>query len=258
MTPSDVGERPRLERVDRSGTRTLWRQVADVLAADLAEQGRPGSRLESEAALGRRLGVSRVTVRQALSDLAERGVVASQAGRGWFAVHSDQGRDDALGEPPGLLQSFTDMAHSRGIDTDSLVLEQRVRPATLDEAELLAIAPGAPLLSLRRLRRLDGLPIAVDHSLLPAHLLPDAGSIDFATGSLYAALRARQVHPNRSSYEVQAEAATAEVAELLAVDRGFPVLAARQVAQDPSGRPIERGHITYRGDRYRFRAVLRA
>lgn len=138
-----------------------------------------------------------------------------------------------------------------------LVLERRVRPATLDEAELPAVAPGAPLLSLRRLRRLDGLPIAVDHSLLPAHLLPDADSIDFATGSLYAALRARQVHPNQSSYEVQAEAATAEVAELLAIDRGFPELAARQVAQDTSGRPIERGHITYRGDRYRFRAVLR-
>jgi len=254
----DVDAPARGSVVDRSDPRALWRQVADVLAVDVGERSRPGSRLESEAALGRRLGVSRVTVRQALSHLAERGVVVPQAGRGWFAAPSEQRSSDALYEPPGLLQSFTEMARSRGIGTDSVVLEQRVRPATLDEAELLAVAPGAPLLSLRRLRRLDGLPVAVDHSLLPAHLLPDAESIDFATASLYTALRAERVRPVQSHYEVQAEAATSEIAGLLGVTAGFPVLAARQVAQDSAGRPIERGHITYRGDRYRFRAVLRA
>lgn len=264
--------------LDRYARRPLWQQVADALEADLDGHARHGIRLESEAALGRRLGVSRVTVRQALSHLAERGVVSPQAGRGWFVTEPDEraverprppvarrdgagdgaGRQDELFEPPGQLLSFTEMARSRGLATDSVVLGQVVRPATLDEAELLSVAPGAALLSLRRLRRLAGLPVAVDHSLVPAALLPDSDGIDFAVTSLYDALRGHGVRPRLSHYEVQAEAASDEVAAMLLVSTGFPVLAARQVVQDVAGRPIERGHITYRGDRYRFRAVLRA
>jgi GntR family transcriptional regulator len=57
---------------------------------------------------------------------------------------------------------------------------------------------------------------------------------------------------------VQAVAADEDHARLLGVEAGAPLLSARQLCVDVTGRRVERGHITYRGDRYRFRAVLQA
>lgn len=157
-----------------------------------------------------------------------------------------------------MMVSFTEMARSRGLTPDSVVISSSVRQADLDEANRLGVAPGAPLLSLRRIRRLDGLPVAVDHSRVPAALIPNYDSVDFAHGSLFEELRRNGVNPARADYEVQAEAAAADEARWLEVDPGFPLLSARELMLDDLGRRIELGHIRYRGDRYRFRALLRA
>ncbi len=240
-----------------SGGTALWEQVTHSLTQEL-EQGRlrAGDRLPSEAALCARFGVSRVTLRQALAGLEQRGLVHPQAGRGWF-VGGARGALP-LSEEPGALQSFSEMARSRGLTPDARVLHFLRRPADWIEAGKLGVAPGAELLSLRRLRRLDGSAVAVDHSLVPAALLPDSDAGEFTEGSLYTALERNGVRPFRADYEVQAVSADAEHAELLGVEFGAPLLAASQICTDRHGRRIEWGQITYRGDRYRFHAVLHA
>jgi GntR family transcriptional regulator len=241
----------------RGSDSLLWQRVSGELQAEIAAGAPgPGERLPSEAALCRRFGVSRVTLRTALAQLEQRGVVHPQPGRGWFvgAVRDER----PVSEEPGVLQSFTEMAASRGLRAGAVVLHCVRRPADWDEAENLGIAPGAELLSLRRLRQLDGIPVALDHSLVPASLLPDVGAADFQDASLYAVLRRHGVRPYRSDYEVQAIAADDEHARLLGLQVGAPLLSAWQICVDDQGRRVERGHITYRGDRYRFRAVLQA
>jgi GntR family transcriptional regulator len=242
----------------RRGTEpALWERVGEELEREIVD-GMPaaGERLASEAALSRRFGVSRVTLRQALAHLEQRGMVHPQAGRGWYVGPAVD--DRPVSEEPGVLQSFTEMAASRGLRAGAVVLDCVRRPAEFDEAEELGVAPGAELLSLRRLRQLDGISVAVDHSLLPGYLLPEVDPEIFHDASLYAALRRQGVRPYRADYEVQAIGADAEHAKLLGVDPGTPLLSARQICVDDQGRRIERGHITYRGDRYRFRAVLQA
>lgn len=235
----------------------LWQRVSGQLQAEIAAGAPgPGERLASEAALCRRFGVSRVTLRQALAQLEQLGAVHPEAGRGWF-VGPVQGQRP-VSEEPGVLQSFTEMAESRGLQAGSVVLHCLRRPAEWDEAEELAVAPGAELLSLRRLRQLDGIPVAIDHSLVPASLLPDVDAATFQNASLYTALRRYGVRPFRADYEVEAIAADDEHARLLGLAAGAPLLSARQICVDDQGRRVESGHITYRGDRYRFRAVLQA
>ena len=231
--------------------------MAEALAGELsADNMSAGERLPSEEVLRKRFQVSRVTVRQALGHLEEMGLVHPQAGRGWFV---GGGRPPApVSEDPGMLQSFTEMAVGRGLSPDSVVLHCVRRSADWDEAEDLGMAPGAQVLSLRRIRRLDGIAVAVDHSVVPAHLLPDVSADEFREGSLYAALRRHGAVPVSADYEVQAVAANGDHAELLGVELGAPLLSARQVCVDAKGQRIERGHIVYRGDRYRFRAVLKA
>ncbi len=233
----------------------LWQRVAQTLGAEITERrAQVGERLPSEAKLSKRFGVSRVTLRQALAQLEQSGLVHPQAGRGWYVGSSPV--DKAVSEDPGVLQSFTQMARSRGLTPDSVVLHCLCRPADWDEAGELGIAPGADVLSLRRLRRLNGVAVAVDHSIVPAALLPDPQPDQFQDGSLYEVLQRHGARPVRADYEVQAVAADSEQSELLGVQVGSPLLSARELCTDALGRTVERGHITYHGDRYRFRAIL--
>jgi GntR family transcriptional regulator len=209
--------------------------------------------------------VSRVTLRQALLHLQEAGLIESRPGRGWFVTGKKTelpigGRMDRrpVFEPPGKLMSFSDMGRSRGLVPDSVVLEKRVRSATFEEAETLSIAPGSDVILLRRLRRLSGLAVAVDFNLIPMYLLPDALTMDFAKISLHEAFRNADAAPDSAETEVYAVVADKRQARLLEVEEGFPLLRVRQAIFDAHGRAIEQGVITYRSDRYRYRAKLQA
>ncbi len=229
----------------------LWLQIARLIERDVAGGVLTrGRRLPPERELGRRLGVSRVTLRRALAHLVEEGVLESSQGRGWYVTTG------LFGEPPNALRSFTESASARGLEAAARVLAAEVTPAVLEEAEALALAPGAELFRLRRVRLLGGIPIAVDDTRIPLAVAPGLPSVDFAHASLYATLTEHGVRPIRAEYAVEARGADADEAALLEVEPGRPVLVTHQTTVDAAGRPIELSRMTYRGDRYRFRAVL--
>src|SRR5947209_1502697 len=185
----------------------VYRAILEgIRAGDL----RPGDRLPGERALTDRFGVSRITVRRALSALVAEGHVHASPKSGWFVA------DPLLTDPPAKLLSFTEMARSRGLVPSARVLVAEVRPASLQEAEQLHVAPGAELFELQRVRSLDGIPIAADRSRIALARAPFLPQLDFAKESLYAALESRStVVPARSQYLVQAIAASATVARRL-------------------------------------------
>jgi GntR family transcriptional regulator len=239
----------------------LWAQVRDDTATDLVARALPdGTRLESETELCQRYGVSRVTVRQALRDLRTKGLVHSRAGDGWFVGRSAEveQKNLSLQGTPGVKVSFSEMARSKGLTPSAVVLSCDVVPADYEEASSLSVAPGSLLVVLRRLRLLDGLPIAVDQNVVPHALLPDPGSVDFSRESLFAQLRVNGANPHHADCEVQATAATEDDARLLDIEIGLPLLSVQEVLYDDTGRRIEIGHIKYRGDRYRFRTVVQS
>jgi GntR family transcriptional regulator len=150
------------------------------------------------------------------------------------------------------------MARSRGLTPSATVLTAQVRSAGLDEAEALMVAPGSDLFEIRRLRRLDGAAISIDHSRIPLTIAPGLPDVDFRVESLYAVLRTHGVEPARAAAVVEAVPADAEQARFLEVGIGTPLLRLSQVTHAQDGRPIDVGDVTYRGDRYRFRATLLA
>jgi GntR family transcriptional regulator len=230
----------------------LHRQVHDAIAERVAAgQWRPGQRLPSERRLCETFGVSRVTVRRALGALVDEGVLEVAPGRGWFVATGP------LSEPPNLLLSFTAMARARGLEPTAIVREHVVRGATIDEAESLGVAPGAALVHLERVRLLDGIPVAVDRSLVPLARCPALATTDFTIASLYEVLREEAgLVPTFAETTVEAEAAGDELAELLDLSASWPVLVTTQTTYDQHQQPLEASRIVYRGDRYRFRARL--
>jgi len=186
--------------------------------------------------------------------------VHSKAGHGWFVGPSTDADNDSvsLHGTPGIKVSFSEMARSKGLTPSAVVLSCEVVPADYEQAARLGVAPGSMLVGLHRLRLLDGIPVAVDRNVVPQAVLPDPLSIDFSRESLFAQLREHGMNPHHADCEVQATAAADNEAKLLGVDVGFPLLSVREVVYDNSGRRIEIGHLMYRSDRYRFRALVLA
>jgi GntR family transcriptional regulator len=224
--------------------------IATILAAEI-ESGAlaVGDRLAGERELCRGLAVSRTTLRRALEHLAGLGMIEPSPGRGWFVSST------RLGERRELA-SFTELAEARGLEATSKVLVARVRPASLDEAHALAIAPGQELFELRRVRFLNGVALGVDWSRVPLSLAPGLTAVDFEWESLYRTLDRLGVGPTTADYDLEALPASAEEAALLGVGEGEPLLVATACAFDDAGRAVELSRAAYRGDRYRIAATF--
>src|SRR5580700_5915053 len=114
--------------------------------------------MPSERVLAEQFGVSRVTVRQALKKLESAGLVEVDGGARlarWSGRFSDQEASaKSIEEGATGLVSFSDLAAANGLTATSVVLSNVTRPSSLDEADLLGIAPGAPVVDLVRLRQL--------------------------------------------------------------------------------------------------------
>ncbi len=237
----------------------LWIQAVEVIRGEIDKGGlRPGSRLPPERELCRRLGISRVTLRKALNHLVEADVLSASHGRGWYVSRTalekpEKPEKGAKKEWPNSLESFSETAARMGLTPHSEVLRARAEPASIDEAEQLAIAPGTALFHLERVRFLGGVPIALDLTRIPQALVPGIEEVDFTAASLYATLAAAGVEPVRADSTIEATKADEQVAGHLGVAPGDPLLVMRQLAMGAEREPLFASTIQYAGDRYRLR-----
>ena len=184
-----------------------------MIAAEI-ERGtlRRGTMLPPERTMCEQLGVSRVTLRAGHSaTLAEQRLLVASHGRGWFVS------DSLLGEPPNVLQSFSELAAARGLNATSRVQLAHVREASLQEADELEIGPGAPLFEMRRVRLLDGLPVADRPRPAAPRRLSRSARRRLRAGLALQTLEQHGVRPRPCDFSVQAVAAEPEHAEQLNV-----------------------------------------
>ncbi|MCE4026224.1 GntR family transcriptional regulator [Microbacterium sp. Au-Mic1] len=230
----------------------LWRQAVDAIIRDITELGlAEGMRLPTERDLCLRFDISRVTLRRALQQLVDDGVLTAHQGRGWFIAPAVGPKDW-----PNSLESFTETAHRMGLTASSRVLGAEIGQATLDEAEALGVAPGTRVFRVVRVRMLDRVPIAIDRALLPVSVAPDLLDVDWALESLYGVLEQRDVTMHRADSIIEARSASDETAAALDIAPGSPVLAMQQVVTDRDDRPVLLSAIEYVGDRYRLRTTF--
>ena len=152
-----------IQRPDRDRPEPLWHQTERTLRALIADGTWPdGAQLPNEAKLSEMLGVSRITMRHALRNMEEWGLLRREQGRGTF-VRSSTVIAGARG-PTSLTQEMAD----RGLSVGSRILELAEIPADNAIASALEIRDGAPVVKLRRLRFGGGQPIGIQTAYLPA------------------------------------------------------------------------------------------
>lgn len=235
--------------LDRTGPVPIYFQISSRLETAIQSgQIPPGARLENEIAIGQRLGVSRPTIRRAIQEVVDKGLLVRRRGIGTQVV---QGQVTRQVELTSLYEDLTSSHHAPG----TIVLAHDVVPATEQIAAALGLDTGADVVYLRRQRTTDGVPVAVLENYLP----PEFGDItteQLSERGLYQILRARGVAIQIAKQRIGARRAAGDESELLDIDRGGPVLTMERVAYDNSGRAIEFGQHCYRPDMYSFETTL--
>lgn len=241
-----------MARLKRNHPLPLYVQLNETLSADI-RAGRlpPHQQLPSERELCDRFGVSRMTVRQALVELAREGLIYSRVGKGTFV--SEPKIDQQL----KALTGFSQDMRTRGSAPSSHVLEAKLQPAADDQARVLRIVPGSEIVILSRIRLADGVPLAIETAHLPHHLCPNLLHHDFAVESLYDVLeREYGYHLTRAEQTIEAALAKPHEITLLQLVPPTPVLVMERLTFTDQGVLIEHVQSSYRGDRYKFRAAL--
>ena len=235
--------------LDRTGPVPMYFQIATRIESAIRSGAVPtGSRLENEVAIGQRIGLSRPTVRRAIQELVDKGLVVRRRGVGTQVVQGQFTRQVEL------TSLYEDLAGAQ-LAPSTRVLALETISADDDTATTLGIQPGSGVVHLRRLRLSDGAAIAVLENHLPAEF-DDLTADELEQRGLYQALRARGVAIRVATQRIGAREATADEASLLEIAVGAPVLTAHRVAFDASGRAIELGQHAYRSDRYSVETTL--
>ncbi|WP_172120325.1 GntR family transcriptional regulator [Actinomyces faecalis] len=234
--------------VDRASSVPLHMQISEPLAALILDGTlEPGTRLEDEVSMARRLNVSRPTARQALQRLADRGLVARRRGAGTTVTSPHVRR------PMQLSSLLTDLTEG-GHQVETAVVSYDQHPASDEEATFLQIDPGTDVVRVQRLRRADGEPIALMTNLIPARIAPTREELEHE--GLYDLLRREGQVPASANQVIGARNATAKEAEALGEHRRAALLTATRTAYDANGQVIEYGTHIYRASRYSFETTL--
>jgi len=236
------------QRIDKRSPVPLYVQLEALLWERIKSgEWKPDHRLPSEDELAREHGVSKITVRQALRDLAAAGLVRREQGRGTFVAAP------RLEQGPRELTSFSEEMRKRGLRPSSLVLERDVIPAGPSVAEKLQLAESEQVFRLRRIRLADETPMGLQTAYIPSRLVPGIMDEDLAAGSLYEVLgRKYGLTPARAREIHSARLVAPEEARYLLTLEGSPALAAERVSFLPDGRPLELVYSVMRADRYQI------
>jgi GntR family transcriptional regulator len=229
--------------IDRASPVPLYFQLAQHLEAAIQSGAlEAGARLENEAELAARLGLSRPTVRSAFGYLANKGLIVRKRGAGTVVAKERIDRDVAL------TSLFDDLASAgRGPVTD--VIRNEVDHASDTVARALQLPERALVICLERIRFADGEPIALMHNFLPAALIHLSTGM-LAEHGLYELLRAAGIRLGSASDRISAKNASLAEARALGETRGTALLTMERIAHDEGGRPVEFGQHLYRASRY--------
>ncbi len=234
--------------LDKDSATPLYMQLATAIqgAIDRGELP-PGTRIENEISLSRRLGVARPTVRQGIQELVDKGLLVRKRGVGTQVVESHVNRAMAL-------TSLFDDLREAGKNPTTDVLEYRIAPADQEMASRLLLEEGAQVLELTRLRRIDGRPLALMRNVLPLAYAPSHAELS-RTG-LYEAMRALGAKTAVAHERIGAVAASAEDAARLEETEGAPLLFMERKSFMDSGVAMEYGYHLYRPSLYAFEVTL--
>ncbi|MBY5034521.1 GntR family transcriptional regulator [Streptococcus gallolyticus] len=204
-----------------------------------------GERLPSERDLADRFGVSRMTLRQAITLLVEEGVLQRKIGSGTY-VASTRVQEKMRG-----TTSFTEIVHSQGKAPSTKLISYQKKLASETERQRLELGPNDLVIRMERIRYADNVPLVFEVASIPEKLIRNFNRTDI-TNHFFKTLADNGYEIGKSQQTIYAKTASDHVAAYLEVAKGHAILALTQVSYFTDGQPFEYVRSQYVGDRFEF------
>jgi len=234
--------------VNRDSGLALYVQIAQQLKQVVLSQYASGDGLPSEGDMAAQFGVNRHTLRRAVDELVEAGLLERRHGLGIFVL------DTQLDYQIGKSTRFTENLAALGLMTENRILRKQTIGATPKVAQHLAIQEGDAVHWIETLRMAEQRPMCLISHFAPAEKFPDLFE-RFENGSLHSLLSATYgCHLRRTESLVTAVLPQGDDAKTLGMPQNRPVLRVKSVnVDDRDGTPVEYAITRFRADRIQLR-----
>ena len=233
-------------RIDKDAPTPIYLQIAESIGSLLASGALPpGYVLPPERVLCEQFGISRMTLRQAMSLLDREGLIDSRRGIGTVV------RNSRLRKQQQELRSFSEEIRERGGRPESRLISLGLATPAATVREFFGLRDDQKIYEIQRVRLNDGEPLALELARIPERLCPGLERFDLTKTSLYRVLEESYGLTLEScSEEISAEIPNSEYRKLLSVPAGTAVLVVNRRTYARDGRPVEFTRSVFRGDRY--------
>jgi GntR family transcriptional regulator len=229
----------------------LYAQVEQALVERFGVDLHPGDRLPTEDELIRTFGVSRITVRRAIQNLAARDLVVTRRGQGSFVAAP------RFRQPLTAMTGFVEDMGAHGLRSRARVLRVEEIAAPPDAREALELPLGAQVTHIQRVRLAVGHPVSFDDTYLPVDLGRLIAQDDLENEQVFTLLESRHGTPLvEAAYALQASTADTEVAEALEIAEGSAIFRIERTSFSTGQRPVDYEILHYRGDAITFTTRL--
>lgn len=230
----------------------LYRQLYNILKKKI-ESGsiKKDECLPAEQEFITKLGVSRITIRRTLNELAASGYVKRQRGRGTIVTFN--------ASAPHIKANFENLIDGLtriGVETDVELLSCRTVKSNENLSQIMDITPGDRLKKIIRLRRLENEPFSYLVTHIPEKIASHFRAEELATGSLLNMLNQLGYNPVAAQQTIQAAAAEVEIATALGISIGAPIMKIHRTMRDKHGTVVQEITAHYRADRFQYQMDL--
>ena len=235
-----------------SASTPLYAQIGETLAQEISRGVlAPTSQLPPEDSLMARFAVSRTTIRSAVQDLLQRGLVEIRRGKGTYVAQPN------VVQELTSLTGFVEDMNALGLHASARLLEKKAVQADAIVSHHLAIRKGEAVIRIRRLRLAEGAPLSLDETYLPADIGRKVMTDDLEAEPIFSLLETKYATPLlEADYKLAAVAASAPVAKWLQVATGAPIFLIERTSFSLERRPVDYEKLYYRGDSVRFSTRL--
>ncbi|MBM7095965.1 GntR family transcriptional regulator [Bacillus sp. H-16] len=237
--------------IDKSSPVPIYYQLEELLrnkidSKDLCE----GDLIPSERALSEKYEISRMTIRQAVTNLVNEGLLVREKGKGTFVAKRK------VEQPIITLTGFSEDMRSRGMDpgTKLIQFEETTFPPSV--CKKLKLETDGRGYQMKRVRLADGLPMAYEVLSIPETIFSEL-SPKRISNSFYEYVESLGLVIGGAEQTIEPSIAKEEESRLLGIDNGSPVLLMKRVSRLDNGVPFEFVKSVYRGDRYKFFTEMR-
>jgi GntR family transcriptional regulator len=233
--------------INKSSPIPIYYQIEEFIK-ELIENGelRPGDSLPPEREYAERYQISRMTVRQAFTQLVNEGYLYRMQGKGTFVA------ERKIEQPLQGLTSFTEDMKARGLEPGSQLIHFEIIPATKQIAGQLLIAEYGPVYEIKRIRMADSVPMAIETNYIAANLVKGLTE-QIVNKSLYAHIEGQlDLRIDSASQIIESSIASQSEANYLKISKGAPVMLIQRNTFLKDNTPVEFVKSVYRADRYKF------